>query len=179
MLDTSVAYNRYRFLGQEFLTWLWYMIASGEYASVPTDGVSVTLAIDDRMILENRQTKEIETITIKGNQADLQEGMVALAKGALVAELGLSLHVDEQAWKFTLKGESLGITNLKTPTTSRPETAEDVAGAVLEKAYLYETVFNLTDKWYRTFIKQRISDHWKTDIGGKIKNWIQNNDHGL
>ncbi len=76
-------------------------------------------------------------------------------------------------------GESLGITSLKTPTTSRPETAEDVAGAVLEKAYLYETVFNLTDKWYRTFIKQRISDHWETEIGGKIKNWIQNNDHGL
>ncbi len=48
------------------------------------------------MILENRQTKEIETITIKGNQADLQEGMVALAKGALVAELGLSLHVDRR-----------------------------------------------------------------------------------
>jgi len=26
MLDVSVAYNRYKFLGHEFLTWLWFMI---------------------------------------------------------------------------------------------------------------------------------------------------------
>ena len=26
MLDLAVAYNRYRFLGDEFLTWLWYTI---------------------------------------------------------------------------------------------------------------------------------------------------------
>ena len=26
MLDVAVAYNRYQFLGEEFLTWLWYVI---------------------------------------------------------------------------------------------------------------------------------------------------------
>ena len=173
MLDISVAYNRYRFLGQEFLTWLWYMIATGEYADVVDDKEPVSLAIDDRMILENRHAKEIETITIKGNQADLQEGMVALAKGALVAELGLALHVSGQSWKFTLKGESLGMTNLKTPATGRPETADDIAGTVLEKAHLYETVFNLTDRWYHAFIKQRIDDDWDKEIRPKIKTWIE------
>ena len=26
MLDVAVAYNRYQFIGEEFLTWLWYVI---------------------------------------------------------------------------------------------------------------------------------------------------------
>ena len=26
MLDVSVSYNRYKFIGHEFLTWLWFMI---------------------------------------------------------------------------------------------------------------------------------------------------------
>ena len=30
MLDIAVAYNRYKFLGNEFLTWLWFMIETDE-----------------------------------------------------------------------------------------------------------------------------------------------------
>jgi hypothetical protein len=26
MLDVSVSYNRYKFLGHEFLTWLWFLM---------------------------------------------------------------------------------------------------------------------------------------------------------
>ena len=30
MLDVAVAYNRYKFIGEEFLTWLWFLIDTGQ-----------------------------------------------------------------------------------------------------------------------------------------------------
>jgi len=172
MLDISVAYSRFRFIGQEFLTWLWYLISTGGYTDILDKDSNISLALGDRMVLENRHSKDIEIITIKGNQADMKEGVVALTKGALVAELGLVIHVDDQPWKLILKGENLGMTNLKTPATGHPETADDLEGAVLEKAYLYETAFNITEQLYYTFIKQRISNDWDNQIKTKIKTWI-------
>ncbi|MEA3230273.1 MAG: hypothetical protein U9Q05_00760 [Thermodesulfobacteriota bacterium] len=176
MLDISVAYKRFRFIGQEFLTWLWYMIATGEYTDILGEDANFSLALGDRMVLENRHSKDIEIITIKGSQADLKEGVVALSKGALVAELGIVIHVDDQPWKFTLKGESLDMTHLKTPPTGRPETVDDFEGAVFEKALLYETAFQITDQLYHTFIKQRIGNDWDNRIKTKIKTWIKTQD---
>ena len=173
MLDISVAYNRFRFIGQEYLTWLWYMIATGRYTDILDKNENISLSIGDRMVLENRNSKDIEIITIRGNQADLKEGMVALTKGALVAELSLVIHVNDLPWKLTLKGESLDITNLKTPATGRPETADDLEGAVLEKVHLYETAFHITEQLYHTFFKQRISNDWDNRIKIKIKTWVE------
>ena len=173
MLDISVAYSRFRFIGQEFLTWLWYMIATGEYTNILDEDANISVSIGDRMVLENRHSEDIEFITIKGNRADLKEGVVALTKGALVAELSLEILVDDQPWKFTLKGESLGMTNLKTPATGRPETADDIEGAVLEKIHLYEIAFHITEQFYHTFIKQRIGKDWDNQIKTKIKTWIK------
>lgn len=173
MLDVSVAYNRFRFMGQEFLTWLWYVIATEKDKNIFEKDSNITLAVGDRMVLENRRSKDIEIITIKGSQSDLKEGIVALMKGALVAELGLTIHVDDQPWKLTLKGESLGITNLKTPATTRPYTTDDLEGAVLEKIYLYGTVFDLTDQLFQAFIQQRIGTDWDNHIKKDIKTWIK------
>ncbi len=30
MLDVAVAYSRYQFLGEEFLTWLWFVIENNQ-----------------------------------------------------------------------------------------------------------------------------------------------------
>ena len=30
MLDVAVAYRRYQFLGEEFLTWLWYVVEKNQ-----------------------------------------------------------------------------------------------------------------------------------------------------
>ena len=172
MLDVSVAYNRYRFLGLEFLTWLWFIVATKTGNIFPDSETDGVLFIGDRMVLENRHTKDIETITIKGDQADLKEGAVALSKGALVSELGVVYQKDGQSWRFTLKGENLGITGLKTPTSAAP-IDDDTGGAVLEKVYLCETVFKLTETIFSRFIQVRISDDWEKQIRPSMINWIK------
>ena len=122
MLDVAVAYNRYRFLGDEFLTWLWFIIETQSDEIRNLDQDPFLLEIGNRMALENRRSNAVETITIKGDDAGLEEGIMALKKGALITELNLVFRIAEQKWQFSIKGESLNISGLKTPETARPET---------------------------------------------------------
>jgi len=51
MLDLAVAYNRYRFLGDEFLTWLWFLIETDQNAFKAIDPDCSALEIGNRIVL--------------------------------------------------------------------------------------------------------------------------------
>ena len=172
MIDIAIAYNRYRFLGDEYLTWLWFLIEKEPAQLNQLDNDLTSLEIGNRMVLENRRNEAVETITIKGNEAGLEEGILALKKGALVSEVNLIYRCGDQVWQFNLKGESLNISSLKTPETGKVESKEDTEGAVLEKLYLYEKVVNFVERSFQLFIKTRLSDKWEKMVVTQIKEWL-------
>jgi hypothetical protein len=172
MLDIAVAYNRYTFLGYEFLTWLWFVVEKDRDLLAAAEPELTSLAIGNRVVLENRVQEAVESITIKGDDAGLEEGLLALRKGAVVTELNLVYKVGEQEWRLTLKGESFNIANLKTPETGAIETKEEIEGFLLEKVYLYEKAVRLIDKLYGGFIRSRLSEEWNTQVLPRLKQWI-------
>jgi hypothetical protein len=172
MLDVAIAYNRYRFLGNEFLTWLWYTLENRSEQLVEIDADLSTLEIGNRMVLENRRSEGLETITIKGDDAGLEEGLLALKKGALVTEMNLTYRSGDNTWQFNLKGESLNISSFKTPETAVTQTKEDIEGAVLEKIFLYEKVILFIEGAFRHFVRLRISDDWEKKMISQMKQWI-------
>ncbi len=173
MLDVAVAYNRFKFLGEEFLTWLWFVIEKDPVILKKVDPDLTSLEIGNRIVLEKRHKKSVERITIKGENAGLEEAMLALQKGALVAELNLIYRSAEQKWQFTIKGESLNLSSLKTPKAAVPESPEDMEGVVLEKIFLYDKILQFLDKLYKTFIKYRVSTRWQKRDLSLIKNWCR------
>ena len=138
MLDIAVAYNRYRFIGYEFLTWLWFAIERNPALLQSPSGDSGNLNLGNRIVLENFTRDKTESITIKGDDPNFDAALLSLKNGALVTEISLVFKLNEQEWRFTLKGESFSITNLKTPQRGPVETLEDTEGAVLEQAFLLE-----------------------------------------
>jgi hypothetical protein len=124
------------------------------------------------MVLENTRTHTKETITIKGEEANMEEGLLALRKGATVAEMHLLYKAGEQHWQFSLKGESLNISNLKLPETGRMETTDDLDGIVLEKIYLAEKIVLLVNNLFSNFIKLRLSNEWNTKTIPLLRKWI-------
>ena len=172
MLDVSVSYNRYRFLGYEYLTWLWFFIENGQDKIKKLEQEPVSLQIGNRIVLENRQKDTVESITIKGDDADLEEGILALRKGAVVSELNLWYKLGDQEWRFTVKAESLHIASLKCPATGSVESQEDLEGAVLEKVYLCEKATQLTDNLFKQFITLRVSEDWNRKVVPSIQKWI-------
>jgi hypothetical protein len=173
MLDVAVAYNRYKFLGEEFLTWLWYVIEKDQNLLENFDQEFVALEVGNRIVFENRRKESAERITIKGEGAGLEEGVLALNNGAMVTELNMVYHTAELKWQFTLKGESLNVSGMSLPPTNPPESDEDLEGYVLEKLFLYEKVLDFLKKLYAHFIKLRISNDWQKKEIGNIRKWIQ------
>ena len=175
MLDVAVAYNQYKFIGEEFLTWLWYIIDTSQNRLKSFDDEIESLEIGNRIVLENRKKETTERITIKGDGASLEEGILALSKGALVTELSLKYRSNNNEWKFTIKGESLNLSGLTTPATALPETAEDLEGFVIEKAYLYEKIIKFIENAFNNFIKLRVSNSWNKSERQLVQRWIHTN----
>ena len=172
MLDISTSYSRYGFLGNEFLTWLWYTIEKDPDRIKDEEGIPLFLEIGNRVVLENIQKDAVESITIKGDDAGLEEGVLALRKGAVVTEINLILRAGDQEWQFTIKGEGLSIANLKPPSSGSPERKRDLEGIVIEKAYLVDRIIQFIDGLYKQFIKLRVSMDWNETIIPVIRQWI-------
>ena len=172
MLDVSVAYNRYKFLGFEFLTWIWFMMESDQESLRNIQNDIVTIDVGNRLVLENRHTGTVETITIKGDDAGLEEARLALKKGAMVSEMNLVYKAGDQKWQFTVKADSLQISTLKIPETGPMETEEDWEGAILERIFLYEKAIVLITNLFQGFIRLRIINEWSKRVIPQMKQWI-------
>lgn len=175
MLDIATAYNKYIFLGNEFLTWIWFLIEQDkDIAAIMESKEPISMEIGNSLVLENNLgDKSKEKITIKGDKAGLEEGTTALKKGAFVTELNLLCKMgEEEEYKFTIKGESFNITGLKTPATQTTKSEDELEGMVLEKAYLLLKVTQVIDTLFLKYIEQRISDDWKSKGLQEINNWI-------
>jgi len=171
MLDISFAYSRYKFLGNEFLTWLWFIVENDSERLKKIEKDLVYLNIGNRIVLENKINDAVETITILGDDAGLEEGIISLGKGAVVTEINLLYKSGNNEWRFTIKGESMNISNLKIPETAIVESSEEIEGMVLEKAYLYEKATELIDNLFNEFIKLRVSGKWTESVVPQIRKW--------
>jgi hypothetical protein len=172
MLDIAVAYNRYTFLGNEFLTWIWFIIENDQTSIQQCAEEALELTVGNRMVLVNRWANGMETITIKGDAAGLEEGRLSLSKGAVVTDINLIYKSGSLEWQFSIKGESLNFSGLKLPETSAAEQEGDMEGLVLDKLYLYEKPFLFIDALYRKFIECRLSDKWQ-ETKSEMMKWIQ------
>lgn len=171
MLDISIAYNRYKYLGHEFLTWLWYAIENDPDKIKDRTGNPVTLDMGGRIVLENSHREAMETITIKGNESELEEGRLAVSNGAVVTEMNLLCRINERLWTFTLKGESLDLAGLKIPENEKAESADDLEGTILLRLESYETILDFVHHRFGLFLKLRLSDQWAKKIAPGIRKW--------
>ncbi len=170
-MDISVAYKRYQFLGSEFLSWLWFVIENHQDDLNTLDADFIALEIGNQVVFENSTPDSSEKISIRGDDAGLEEGMLALKKGALVTEINLVYHTGEHRIKLTLKGESLHVTGLKIPETAAIESAEDIEGGVLESVFWFDKVFGFIDGLFNKFIHLRLSDQWTEQVAA-MKVWL-------
>jgi hypothetical protein len=170
MLDVSLTYYRYGFLGSEFLTWLWFYIVNTDQNKL-FDNKNEFIEIGNKIVLERNTNDTVEKVTIKGKDAGLEEGILSLKKGAVVKELNLLYRKEEKEWNFTLTGENLSLSNLKTPDIGFIETKKDVEGFVVEKIFLYDSLYLLIDNLYKKFIKLRVSADWITVVS-EMNKWI-------
>jgi|GEM_PF-137044 len=184
-IDMATAFNRYQFLGHEFILWLWYLSSKAPQLLDDIDtGHSVEITFGDSITVEVKGTRFPEKLTIKGMDAGFEEAFIALAKGGAIIQANMVITVSrpeqEQEFQFTLIGESLTVNGLKCHpgVESSSKDSDELEGAVIEMHYLTGIFFSSLDDLYRDFIDRRLASSWGSHLSG-IRQWVSDQAKGL
>lgn len=164
------------FIGREFLTWLWFRSDSSGGVVRASNGLDVTVSFERFIMLESGEGESGETVTCRGLQASLSEGMTALAEGKKVAKAHIRLGTGDYEWTLTITGSTFDVSTLRVPKTVQAgyDDDEDLSreGRVLERAFMISTAIKTLDQLFHTFLLTRLpEDKWKMEKE-EINHWI-------
>ena len=106
-----------RFLGEEFLLWLW-MRSMTEGGASGADGDGSGCFVDDaiQLVSERGEVKEISLR--KGNPSECREAFEALSRGMRPTKVKLRILSGDLEWVFTLTAATLDMGTLKLPPST-------------------------------------------------------------
>ncbi len=155
-----------RFLGEEFILWLW-MRGLTEGGISGLDGDMSACFVDDAMTLVSERGDVKELSMRKGNPAESREAFEALSRGMRPSKAKVRLLSGDMEWTFTLNASSLDQSGLKLP----PSQAKDQSGRVLDRLFLLEEGTVHLERRFTRFLELRSND--PEGFQNEMKAWIQ------
>jgi len=164
-----------KFLGQEFLTWLWYKSEErGGAVFLPGTG-DIQLVFEKHMHLESGEGESLEKLICRGLQTELQEARTGMFMGKKLEQARIYLAKGEYEWRLTLGATLFEFRNVSLPRTVSPneEAADPLAweAKVLERIGMSEEAMHTIDELFRIFLKIRTSADWPQELAA-LKTWI-------
>lgn len=106
-----------RFLGEEFLLWLW-MRSQTDSGGSGEEGDGSACFVDDsiQLVSERGEVKEISLR--KGSPSESREAFEALSRGMRPARMKLRILSGDMEWVFTLNAATLDMGTLKLPPST-------------------------------------------------------------
>lgn len=165
-----------RFVGQEFLTWLWWKSEERGGSVELTGQGDIIVVFEKHMLLEYGEADYHERLVCSGLQAELKEARTGLRTGKKLEQARLQIIKDEMEYNLTFGATFFEFRNVKLPKTENTnETADpstdEMEGAVLERIYLYEELVKIVNDLFRMFLEVRASEGWPEELL-KIRNWV-------
>jgi len=165
-----------RFLGQEFLTWLWWK-SEERGGTIELPGKEdVTVVFEKHMLLEFGEGESSEKIICSGLQAELQEARTGLQMGKKLEQARILINYNNYEFGFTLAAALMEFRNVRLPKTESTEkdksaNPEEVEGMILERVFLFEELTRVVNVLFLMFLKVRISEEWREELL-KVSSWI-------
>lgn len=155
-----------RFMGREFIVWLWFESEMQETNLRPTgvDPVSLWLEAQITLVLEKEESR------LKGAiPASSPEAKEALRQGKLPKEAKMRLTRGDREFVWTLKADSLGLSGLKLPTQLKK--TDEKHEVFYERMMLLEDLEAALSALYTDFVHLRLADEWDDDIVPLMQTW--------
>lgn len=164
-----------RFVGQEFLTWLWWKSEERGGSVALPDG-EITVVFEKHMLLESGEGESSEKIVCTGLQAELQEARTGLQMGKKLEQARIVIGHNNYEYGLTLSGALMEFRNVRLPKTDASESGqsdnpEETEGMVLERIFLFEELIKLVHQLFRLFLKRRLSSDWQEDLQ-TMRKWV-------
>jgi len=142
-----------RFLGEEFLLWLW-LRSMTEGGSSGVDGDGSGCFVDDAIQLSSERGEVKEISLRKGNPAECREAFEALSRGMRPAKVKLRILSGDLEWVFTLNAVTLDMGTLKLP----PSTGKAAHERLHDRLFLLEEGASHLERRLKRFFEARAED---------------------
>lgn len=160
-----------RFLGEEFLVWLW-MRGLTEGGTSGVEGDQTALFVDDQVQLVTERGDVKQMSLGKGNPAESREAFEALAHGMRPSKFKIRLLSGDMEWTATLDAQTLSLSALKLPPTQ----VKEVQGRMADRLFLMEEATGHLDRRFGRFVGERFAD---PTLQTQLKDWIRQGLSGL
>ena len=161
-----------RFIGEEFLLWLWFRGLS-EGGTSGLDGDLSACFLDDAVVLVNERGDVKELSMRKGNPTESREAFEALSRGMRPSKAKMRVLSGDMEWTFTLNAASLDTTGMKLPPTQ----AKDPAGRAADRLFLLEEGLSHLERRFTRFLALRTQA--PGDLEETLKDWLRQGLNGV
>lgn len=147
------------FLGEEFLTWLWFQweTEGGEFPLA--GGRVVGVALDDFLSFAALTEDETEQTLRRGLPTRTAEARTALRQGHRLRKARLLLAEGDRQWTATLDAPTMTLSGVKLPDDA--EECESEADRTADRAANWLALHEIVQALYGVFLKDRLRDDYR------------------
>ena len=157
MKDLVERIEQNRFVGREFLLWLWFESQLFETNLAPSGQASCALWLETRITLAFERE---ESVLKSGAPGAAPEAREALRQGKLPREARIRMITEEREYAWTFKADTLGLAGVTLPAelTKKDDDAHEV---LYERMRLVEALEATLEALWSDFLALRLSEAWE------------------
>lgn len=155
-----------RFVGSEFLVWLWFKTELFE-SELQLEGRSVSVWLDSQLLMKSA-SDATERIQFNGvAPSSTAEAKLALRLGKLPARARVCLRVDPEDFSCVFDAETFSFGSVKLPATISEPGDEQFR----ERVAMLERFDQLWTALYQEFLRLRLLPTWDREFVPAVKAW--------
>ena len=158
------------FVGEEFLTWLWFKweTRGGEFTL--SGGRIVGIALDDFLSFAALTEDETEQTLRRGLPTRTAEARTALRQGHRLRKARMLIAEGERQWTATIDGPTLSLSGVKLPDDA--EECESETDRTADRAANWLALHEIVQALYGQFLKERLRDNYESTGAQAQANWM-------
>ncbi|MGC6486573.1 MAG: hypothetical protein ACON4Z_02935 [Planctomycetota bacterium] len=158
------------FLGEEFLTWLWFQweTQGGEFPLA--GGRVVGVALDDFLTFAALTEDETEQTLRRGLPTRTAEARTALRQGHRLRKARLLVAEGDRQWTVTLDAPTMTLSGVKLPDDA--EECESEADRTADRAANWLALHEIVQALYSAFLKERLREDYRSNGAEAQAAWM-------
>ena len=167
-MDLVDKIERSRFLGREFLVWLWYESERLEGVLPLPGGDACELWLEEQLTLVAGGSEKAESKLKAGAPSATPEAKEALRQGKLPTKAKMRIRRGPQSWGFLFDADTLGVAGVKVPA----QITEDTDEKFYERMQLVEELEAMIGGLYERFLSVRTTEAWAQESAA-VRAWVR------
>jgi len=158
------------FLGEEFLTWLWFRWETDGGEFTTTGGRVVGVALDDLLTFAAPSDDETEQTLRHGLPTRTAEARTALRQGRRLRKARLIIAEGARQWTATLDATTMVLTGVRLPEDA--EETESDQDRTADRAANWLLLHEIVRLLYGQFLQQRLAPGYLGAGGEQQAQWM-------